>query len=127
MFKGSCIVLISFSIIVQGDATKLAREKHDLQREVDDLRRRLDTAERASQSFERSGKGNQDNSITKIRELEDELDAEKRNNNARISETPQFVQMRKMMQSQNKKIRDLRYFLKPQQTKLIHDLDFFMF
>ena len=98
-------------LLVQEDATNLAREKKDLQREIDSLHRRLETAERAAQTFERSGKGSQDEASSatrQIRELEEDLEAERRNNATRVSETPQFMQMRKMMQSQNTKIRDLR-------------------
>lgn len=96
---------------VQEDATNLAREKKELQREIDSLKRRLETAERSAQNFERTGKGSQDdasNANRKIRELEEDLEEERRNNATRVSETPQFIQMRKMMQSQNTKLRDLR-------------------
>ena len=94
---------------MQEDASNLAREKRDLQAELDNVHRRLETAERAAQSHERSGKGSQDDfSSARIRELEQALQEERRCNDTRVSETPQFMQMRKMMQSQNQKMRDLR-------------------
>jgi leucine zipper transcription factor-like protein 1 len=40
--------------------------------------------------------------------LEKQLEEAKEENNKRVSETAQFQQMRKMMQSQSNKIRDLR-------------------
>jgi hypothetical protein len=98
--------------LVQEDATNLAREKKELQREIDSLKRRLETAESSAQNFERAGKGGQDaaaDASQRVRRLEEELEDERRRNSTRVSETPQFVQMRKMMQSQNSKIRDLRY------------------
>jgi hypothetical protein len=69
----------------------------------------LEAAERVAQNYERSGKGNDDDSARRIMMLEEELDEQRQSNNTRVSETPQFIQMRKMMQSQNEKIRDLRY------------------
>ena len=98
------------TLSVQEDATKLAREKKEMQKEIDVLRQRLETAEQSSQGNERYGKGIQDN-MMRIRELEEDLEEERSRNTARVSETPQFIQMRKMMQSQNSKIRDLRYFV----------------
>lgn len=80
-----------------------------MQREIDSLKRRLETAERSAQSFELSGKGSQDDAAMRVRMLEEDLEEEKRNNATRVAETPQFQQMRKMMQSQSKKIRDLRF------------------
>lgn len=78
---------------------------------MDSLKRRLETAERSAQNYERTGKDSQDdasNATRQIRELEEDLEEERRNNATRVSETPQFIQMRKMMQSQNTKLRDLR-------------------
>ena len=93
---------------VQSDATKLAREKAALQSEVNDLRRRLEIVEKNSQDYESSVKGGNDSLQKKIQRLEDELDEEKEMNQKRVADTPQFQQMKKMMQSQNEKIRELR-------------------
>lgn len=93
---------------LQADATKLAREKAALQNELSDLRRHLEIAERNNQDFESSVKGGNDTLQRKIQRLEDELDEERETNQKRVAETPQFLQMKKMMQSQNEKIRELR-------------------
>ena len=94
---------------IQNDATKLAREKATLQNEVNELRRKLETVEKNNQEIESSIKGGNDSLQRKLQRLEDELDEEKEMNQKRVAETPQFLQMKKLMQSQSEKIRDLRY------------------
>ena len=94
---------------IQNDATKLAREKATLQNEVNELRRKLETVEKNNQEIESSIKGGNDSLQRKLQWLEDELDEEKEMNQKRVAETPQFLQMKKLMQSQSEKIRDLRY------------------
>jgi chromosome segregation ATPase len=97
--------------VVQTDASNLAREKAALQSEVADLKRRLAQAERASQDYEMGMKGGNDSSaslLTRVQRLEEELEEERESNQRRVADTPQFQQMKKMMHSQNKKMRDLR-------------------
>lgn len=109
---------------VQEDASNLAREKKEMQREIDRLVRQLETAEHSVRSYEHSSKGNHDDSASRIRDLEEDLAEERRNNTARVSETPQFLQMKKLMQSQNQKIRDLRRRLdryEPDDSKMDDD------
>jgi hypothetical protein len=80
-----------------------------MQKEIDALNRQLEIAERSAQNFERSSKGGEDDAVARrVRDLEEDLEEERRINSTRVSESPQFVQMKKMMQSQNQKIRDLR-------------------
>jgi chromosome segregation ATPase len=93
---------------IQADATKLAREKAALQNEVDALRRQLEVVEKNSQANENSAKGGNDNLQRRIQRLEEELDEEREVNQKRVADTPQFIQMKKMMQTQSQKIRDLR-------------------
>lgn len=45
---------------------------------------------------------------SKLRHLEDELEVANEENAKRVSDTTQFQQMKKMMQSQSSKIRDLK-------------------
>lgn len=97
--------------VVQTDASNLAREKAALQSEVADLKRRLAQAERSSQDYEIGMKGGNDSNaslLTRIQRLEEELEEERDHNQKRVADTPQFQQMKKMMNSQNKKMRDLR-------------------
>lgn len=93
---------------IQADATKLAREKAALQTEVNTLRRQLEILEKNNQDFESSAKGGNDNLQRRVQRLEEELDEEREANQKRVADTPQFLQMKKMMQSQNEKIRELR-------------------
>jgi chromosome segregation ATPase len=93
---------------IQADASKLAREKASLQSEVNSLRRQVEVLEQSSQNYESSIKGGNDNYQRRIQRLEEDLEEEREVNQKRVAETPQFLQMRKMMQSQNEKIRDLR-------------------
>eukprot|EP00602_Paraphysomonas_sp_CaronLab_P004072 CAMPEP_0185021446 /NCGR_PEP_ID=MMETSP1103-20130426/4130_1 /TAXON_ID=36769 /ORGANISM="Paraphysomonas bandaiensis, Strain Caron Lab Isolate" /LENGTH=264 /DNA_ID=CAMNT_0027552971 /DNA_START=99 /DNA_END=893 /DNA_ORIENTATION=- len=103
---------------VQNDASMLLREKTALQNEVADLKRRLAAAERGNES---NAKGGADGFLQeRIERLEEELSLERESNQKRVADTPQFQQMRKMMQSQNQKIRDLRRRLdryEPDNTK----------
>lgn len=93
---------------IQADATKLAREKAALQSEVDSLRRQLKVLEKNSQESENSAKGGNDNLLRRIERLEEELDEEREVNQKRVAETPQFLQMKKLMQSQSQKMKELR-------------------
>jgi uncharacterized phage infection (PIP) family protein YhgE len=103
---------------IQSDASKLAREKASLQSEVNTLRRQVEMLEQSSQNYESSIKGGNDNYQRRIQRLEEELDEEREVNQKRVAETPQFLQMRKMMQSQNEKIRDLRSWPSPSSSSL---------
>jgi regulator of replication initiation timing len=89
---------------VQNDATKLAREKVALQNEVADLKKRLEHYEHMAEA-----KGSNDrNSSAEVQRLRAELQEEREINSRRVAETPQFMQMKKLMQNQTTKIKDLR-------------------
>jgi predicted RNase H-like nuclease (RuvC/YqgF family) len=93
---------------VQNDASKLAREKSSLQSEVVDLKRRLAAAERGVEMHESAAKGGEDMQ-REVDRLEDLLQEEKEANQKRVADTPQFTQMRKLLQTRNDKIKELRY------------------
>eukprot|EP01038_Epipyxis_sp_PR26KG_P009452 gene9452-12736_t len=87
------------------DATgRLEETNARLQAEVASLRKRLQTAERKNESIA-EGKSED---VAMMRELEYALEGAKEENTKRVAETTQFQQMRKLMQSQSEKIRDLR-------------------
>ncbi len=75
-----------------------------LQAEVSSLRERLLRAEKNSRSLAES-KYSED---VHSKELERALEEAKEENSKRVAETSQFQQMRKMMQAQSSKIRELR-------------------
>lgn len=94
---------------------RLEESNRQLQAQVSALNRRILNAERAARDAQSSasaslaeGKYNEESSGEQIRRLERLLEEAKEENNKRVSETAQFQQMRKMMQSQSSKIRDLR-------------------
>jgi predicted nucleic acid-binding Zn-ribbon protein len=88
----------------QMETDRLENANRRLQEEVSSLRARLDTTERSSrQSSAAAAKDIADNENTnsgRIRSLETDLAEAKDEANKRVSETTQFQQMRKMMQSQ---------------------------
>lgn len=94
-------------VSVQSEASKLLKEKSAMQLEIAELKAQLATAERRSRQTETSGKHEED-LHHRIEILEDNLAAEVENNKKRVADTPQFQQMRRMMQNQNVKLRDLR-------------------
>lgn len=75
-----------------------------LQAEVNLLKHKLVMAER----HESEGKRQEETNEQELRRLERALESATEENSKRVAETTQFQQMRKMMQSQNAKIRDLR-------------------
>lgn len=88
----------------QMETDRLENANRRLQEEVNALRARLDAVERTShQSSAAAAKGLEDYenaSSRRIRALESDLAEAKEETNKRVSETTQFQQMRKMMQSQ---------------------------
>ena len=94
-------------VSVQSDASKLLKEKSAMQLEIAELKAQLATAERRNRQADTSGKHSED-LYHRIEMLEDSLAQETENNKKRVADTPQFQQMRRLMQSQNTKLRDLR-------------------
>eukprot|EP01034_Spumella_vulgaris_P021674 gene21674-27715_t len=87
------------------ESSRLEDTNNRLQAEVNLLKHKLTMAERQ----EAEGKRREDHEDkAQLRELEAALEEAKEENSKRVAETSQFQQMRKLMQSQNTKIRDLR-------------------
>ena len=89
---------------MRDEASKLEETNTRLQAEVISLRERLSRAEKSNRNLAES-KHNED---VHAKDLERALEEAKEENSKRVAETSQFQQMRKMMQSQSAKIRDLR-------------------
>lgn len=94
------------------ETERLESANQRLQEEVASLRSRLDASDRNSRaSSAAAAKGVADvesSAQGRVRALEDDLAEAKDELNKKVSETAQFQQMRKMMQSQANNIRDLR-------------------
>lgn len=75
---------------------------------MNSLRQRLAQLDRSAANAAESKSADDSNTRAQLRSLERSLEEAKEENNKRINETTQFQQMRKMMQSQSAKIRDLR-------------------
>jgi len=98
------------------DESKAMRDQSDrleqtnaaLQREVDELRGRLGLAGKdAMRAAESKSQGDAE-ARSGMRSLESALEDAKEEGARRVAETSQFVQMRKIMQTQSGTIRDLR-------------------
>lgn len=90
------------------ETNRLEETNSRLQAEVNSLRQRLAQSDRSLQHAAESKHESDTTGRSNLRNLERSLEEAKEENNRRISETSQFQQMRKLMQSQSAKIRDLR-------------------
>jgi leucine zipper transcription factor-like protein 1 len=79
-----------------------------LQAEVNSLRQRLAQSDRSMQHAAESKNNDEHSTRSQLRELERALEEAREENNKRVNETSQFVQMRRLMQNQSATIRDLR-------------------
>lgn len=88
----------------QTETARLLRDKKGLLEELSSLQGKLDQLAHSS-----AGESKESAEInSKLSRLEEELEVANEENTKRVSETTQFQQMKKMMQSQSAKIRDLR-------------------
>ena len=86
---------------LERSAMRLNTEKVTLLGQIESLKAQID------ESAE-SGSKTSDEDASRVRRLEDELNAAREETEKRVSETNQFQQMRKMMQTQSAKLRELR-------------------
>ena len=84
----------------QTEATKLLKEKKLLTEQLSKLQVKIDSLDSDAKD---SGEVNR-----KLQMLEGELESAHEENAKRVNETAQFQQMKKLMQSQSAKIKDLR-------------------
>eukprot|EP01035_Chromulina_nebulosa_P021021 gene21021-27244_t len=107
---------------VKDESNRLDQSNKDLQSQLNDLRIKLVEAQRTIRelSTETKSTSTTETSSDRYRALQIELQEAREENNKRVSETNQFLQMRKLMQTQSAKIRDLRNRLQryePDQAK----------
>lgn len=86
------------------ESQRLEDTNNRLQAEVNLLKHKLAMSERSNAESKRDDASER----ATLRRLEQALEEAKEENSKRVSETSQFQQMRKLMQSQSTKIRDLR-------------------
>ena len=86
------------------ESARLEDTNNRLQAEVNLLKHKLAMSERSNAESKRDDASER----ATLRRLEQALEEAKEENSKRVSETSQFQQMRKLMQSQSTKIRDLR-------------------
>lgn len=97
--------------------------KARLQSEVTTLRDRLKRAEQSYQNLAESKTNDEFLEKERERELQRALDEAMEENTKRVADTTQFQQMRKMMQSQAAKIRDLRRRLEKYEPDAVKEDD----
>jgi hypothetical protein len=105
------------------EAQRLEETNHSLQHEVNLLRQRLSLIERSSSSLAESKDQESARAKAQSKELERALEEAKEENTKRVAETTQFQQMRKIMQSQSAKIRDLRKRLQKYEPDAVKEDD----
>lgn len=104
------------------ETERLQMSNQRLQQEVDGLKRRLENAERARPVAETKLADDGANG-RQLRQLEMALAEAQEENSKRVSETSQFQQMRRLMQSQSAKIRGLRSRLERYEPDVVKEED----
>lgn len=87
----------------QGETSRLMREKKELLERLSALQSTIDGHMSADSKEMETNEYRE-----RINRMEDELQAAQGENTKRVNETTQFLQMKKLMQSQAVKIKDLR-------------------
>jgi leucine zipper transcription factor-like protein 1 len=102
MLEGSNRELETQLKSLEKNAQRLTKEKSQLMMQMDALKMKM------LETSEASTKEEDEKTTERFRKMEEDLTAAREENEKRVSETNQFQQMRKMMQTQSAKIRDLR-------------------
>jgi Mg/Co/Ni transporter MgtE len=108
---------------MRDEMNRLEEVNSQLRQELEGCRLRLTSAQRANSSLAESKQ--QDELMTKMqsKELERALEEAKEEGARRISETTQFQQMKKIMQSQSAKIRELTRRLQKYEPDAVKEED----
>lgn len=97
---------------MRDEQERIEETNQRLQAEVNSLKQRLAATERSATDRFADSKRSQDaqsySHSAEMRRLQNELEEARAENSKRVSDTAQFQQMRKMMQNQSSKLRDLR-------------------
>jgi len=94
--------------VIRDEKSRLEESNERLQNEVQALRNKLSNADNRLSSLADSKQHDDEMEKLQLKELEHALEDAKDENTKRVSETTQFQQMRKLMQSQSNTIKDLR-------------------
>lgn len=90
--------------VAQNETTKLLREKKNLLEQLATLQVKLDNASESTVAESKDHAA----MLTKVERLEEELGMAQQENTKRVAETTQFQQMKKLMQNQAARIRELQ-------------------
>ena len=104
---------------MRDESGRVEQSNRELQLQLNDTRNRLAESERTIRELN-NNKRSENGSTDRVRTLESQLEEAKEDGNKRVSETSQFQQMKKLMQTQSSKIRDLKRRLEryePDNTK----------
>ena len=100
--EGSNQVLQNQLKSLEKQSMKLGKEKLDLMTQIEELKLKMD------QSSDSVSKTDDADNNERIRKLQDDLNVAQEENEKRVGSTSQFQQMKKIMQSQSKKIAAMR-------------------
>ena len=82
--------------------------KKELLQRLGDLQADIDNSNNANNADSKDSNNNENEYREKLRNMEDDLHTAQGENNKRVNETTQFLTMKKLMQNQTVKIKDLR-------------------
>lgn len=94
--------------VIRDEKSRLEESNERLQNEIQTLRNKLSNADHHLSSLADSKQHDDELEKVQLKELEHALEEAKDENNRRVSDTTQFQQMRKLMQTQSNTIKELR-------------------
>lgn len=106
---------------MRDETARLGETNSRLQADVEMLNHKLRQAEMRTSQIADSKMSDDSDEVRRLQRL---LDEAREENNKRVSDTAQFQQMRKMMQSQSTKLRDLRRRLQVYEPDAVKDDDY---
>lgn len=86
---------------LESSAARLGADKLELMGQIERLKQKMDESDE-------SGSKEAEDGASRVRKLQDDLNSALEENEKRVSETNQFQQMKRMMQTQSAKLRELR-------------------
>lgn len=105
---GQLVSLKDEAKALKDESERVDQANRELKSQLDSMRRQLFDAERKLREFDGESKAGDILLNNRIKSLESQLVDAREENNKRVSDTIQFQQMKKLMQNQSSKIRDLR-------------------
>lgn len=108
---------------MKSESERLEEVNTRLQSEITQLKQKLSVSERNNLSLNESKNNDDSLGRSELRRLENALEESKEENCKRVAETVQFQQMRKLMQTQSSKIRELRVRLQKYEPECVKEDD----